>query len=131
MIDLKELKKYCNPSYLTIRNDKIIVGNKGLARLSKEKMRKIENDFGIPVVYSRVFEEISERMGRFVSKNNIISPKDKILVGLSGGKDSLALLHLLEPYRRKYGVQIYAVTVDLNINGIRPWTESNKNVENK
>lgn len=129
MIDLKELKKYCNPSYLTIRNDKIIVGNKGLARLSKEKMRKIEADFGIPIVYSRVFEEISERMGRYVSKNSIISPKDKILVGLSGGKDSLALLHLLEPYRRKYGVQIYAVTVDLNINGIHPWTKNNENVK--
>jgi len=129
MINIRELKKYCNPSYLTIRNDKIIVANKGLARLSKDKMREIEAEFGIPVVYSRVFEEISERMGRYVSKNNIISPKDKIVVGLSGGKDSLALLHLLEPYRRKYGIEIHAITVDLNIDGIRPWTETNKNVK--
>ncbi|ABR54086.1 PP-loop domain protein [Methanococcus vannielii SB] len=129
MIDLRELKKYCNPSYLIIRNDKIIVSNKGLARLSKDKMKEIEAEFGIPVIYSRVFEEISERMGRFVSKNNIISPKDKVVVGLSGGKDSLALLHLLEPYKRKYGVEIHAITVDLNIDGIRPWNETNKNVK--
>ncbi|MDK2789838.1 MAG: hypothetical protein PWP15_345 [Methanothermococcus sp.] len=129
MINIKELKKYCNPSYLTIRNDKIIVCNKGLARLSKEKMKKIEEDFGIPVVYSRNYEEISQKMGRYISKHNIIGPRDKIIVGLSGGKDSLSLLHLLEPYRRKFGIELYAVTVDLNIQNNRPWSESNKNMD--
>ncbi len=129
MINIKELKKYCNPSYLTIRNDKLIINNKRLARLSKDRIKKIEKDFGIPVVYSRSYEDISQRMGRYISKHRIISPKDKIIVGLSGGKDSLALLHLLEPYRRRFGIDIYAITIDLNINNIRPWSEDNKNTE--
>ncbi|WP_292460495.1 tRNA 2-thiocytidine biosynthesis TtcA family protein [Methanothermococcus sp.] len=129
MIDIKELKKYCNPSYLTIRNDKLIINNKRLARLSKDKIKKIEKEFGIPVVYSRSYEDISQKMGRYISKHKIISPRDKIIVGLSGGKDSLALLHLLEPYRRRYGIEIYAITIDLNISNIRPWSSDNKNMD--
>ncbi|MCS3901065.1 tRNA lysidine(34) synthetase [Methanococcus voltae] len=130
-IDIKELKKYCNPSYIVIRNDKLIVSNKRYAKLSREKMKKIEKDFGIPVVYSRVYEEISEKMGRFVAKYNIINPRNKIIVGLSGGKDSIALMHLLEPYRRKFGISITAITADLNINGKRPWgnIEENPNLK--
>ena len=68
-------------------------------------------------------------MGRYISKHRIINPRDKIIVGLSGGKDSLALLHLLEPYRRRFGIEIYAITIDLNIGGIRPWSFDNKNTE--
>ena len=129
MIDKKELKKYCNPSYLTIRDDKLIINNKRLARLSRDKIKKIEEDFRIPVVYSRSYEDISQKMGRYISKHKIISPRDKIIVGLSGGKDSLALLHLLEPYRRRYGIEIYAITIDLNISNIRPWSADNKNMD--
>ncbi|MBP2201586.1 tRNA(Ile)-lysidine synthase TilS/MesJ [Methanococcus voltae] len=130
-IDVKELKKYCNPSYVVIRDDKLIVSNKRYAKLSKEKMKNIERDFGIPVVYSRVYEEISEKMGRFVAKYNIINPRNNIVVGLSGGKDSLALLHLLEPYRRKFGISITAITADLNIDGKRPWGNIEENTHLK
>jgi tRNA(Ile)-lysidine synthase TilS/MesJ len=129
LIDIKQLKRYANPSYLTIREDKIIVCNKREARLSREKMNKIEEEFGIPVIYSRTYEEVSKKVGRFIIRNKVINPRDKIVVGLSGGKDSLMLLHLLEPYRRKYGIDIHAVTVDLNIDGIRPWSESREGMK--
>jgi len=128
-IDIKELKRYCNPSYLTIRRDKIIVNSRRLARLSRTKKEKIEKIFNIPVVYSQSYELISQKMGRYVSKYGIIAPGDVLIVGLSGGKDSLALLHLLESYRRRFGVKIYAVTVDVNIGGIRPWHPESSNVK--
>jgi len=128
-IDIKELKKYCNPSYLTIRKDRIIANSRRLAGLSKAKKEKIERKFKIPVIYSKSYELISQKMGRYVSKHGIITPKDRLVVGLSGGKDSLALLHLLESYRRRFGVEIYAVTVDVNVGGIRPWHPENSNVK--
>jgi len=128
-IDIKELKRYCNPSYLTIRRDKIIVNSRRLAGISRAKKEKIERRFKIPVIYSESYELISQKMGRYISKYRIISPGDVLIVGLSGGKDSLALLHLLESYRRRFGVKIYAVTVDVNVGGIRPWHPGSESVK--
>ncbi|WP_456472984.1 ATP-binding protein [Methanocaldococcus sp.] len=129
MINLRELKKYANPFFLTIRKDKILVNNKRMARLSRTKMNKIEEDFGIPVIYSKTYEYVSTKVGRFINRHKIISPRDVIIVGLSGGKDSLLLLHLLEVYRRKYGIKLIAVTVDVNIGGVRPWKEDSEGVK--
>ncbi len=128
-LNINELKKYCNPSYITIRKDKLIVNNRRLAKLSRQKINQIEKDFNIPVVISKSYEEVSQKMGRYISKKGIISPKDAIIVGLSGGKDSLLLLHLLESYRRKFGISIYAITVDLNIDGTRPWKNNSTGVK--
>ncbi|NPA62032.1 MAG: tRNA 2-thiocytidine biosynthesis protein TtcA [Methanococci archaeon] len=128
-IDLKKLKKHVNPFFITIRKDKIIINNKRMARLSRYKMNRIEEELNIPVVYSKTYEYVSTKVGRFITKNKIISPRDVIIVGLSGGKDSLLLLHLLEPYRRKYGIKLIAATVDVNIGGIRPWKEDSEGVK--
>ncbi|ENN96635.1 PP-loop domain-containing protein, partial [Methanocaldococcus villosus KIN24-T80] len=77
--------------------------------------------FNIPVIYSKTYEYISTKVGRFINKYKILSARDTVLVGFSGGKDSLILLHLLEPYTRKLGIKLIAVTVDVNIGGVRPW----------
>jgi tRNA(Ile)-lysidine synthase TilS/MesJ len=41
---------------------------------------------------------INKRFGKGVIQYGLIEDGDKILVGLSGGKDSLALVNLLEGY---------------------------------
>nr|WP_048203399.1 tRNA 2-thiocytidine biosynthesis TtcA family protein [Methanocaldococcus infernus] len=126
---MKELKKYVNPFFLTIRKDKIIVNNKRMARISRWKINKIEEELNIPVIYSKTYEFISTKVGRFINKYKIIEPRDYVIVGLSGGKDSLLLLHLLECYRRKYGIKLIAVTIDVNIGGVRPWKEDSEGVK--
>ncbi len=55
-------------------------------------------------------------MRKGVEKYKMIKDGDKIAVGISGGKDSLALLKLLAEFRRfsPYRYQLIAITVDLN-----------------
>lgn len=51
---------------------------------------------------------------------NLINEKDKIAIGISGGKDSLTLLYAMAGLRRFYPVhfELYAITVDLGLDGL-------------
>lgn len=57
---------------------------------------------------------ISNRIGKAIADYNLIEDKDKILVAVSGGKDSLSLLKLLHE-RRKWApvdYKLYAVHIE-------------------
>lgn len=61
-------------------------------------------------------------VGRAVSEFDMIRPGDRILVALSGGKDSLSLLHALRAMarRNKLPFSFGAATVDPCIEGFNP-----------
>ena len=54
-----------------------------------------------------------------VDDYQMIQPGDKIAIGISGGKDSLALLYALAGLRRFYPnpFELCAITVDLGFEG--------------
>lgn len=60
--------------------------------------------------------------GRAVGQFDMIRPGDRVLVGLSGGKDSLSLLHVLRAMARRNKVpfRLGAATVDPCIEGFDP-----------
>ena len=60
------------------------------------------------------FKELCRLTGQAVAKYEMIAAGDRILVGLSGGKDSFALLHALHALRRKAPVEfgLIAATFD-------------------
>ena len=60
---------------------------------------------------------IEEKICTFIDKTNMINPYDSVLVGLSGGADSVCLLHVLVSLREKYDLKIYAVHVNHMIRG--------------
>jgi tRNA 2-thiocytidine biosynthesis protein TtcA len=60
------------------------------------------------------YKMLNRAMGRAVHRYGMISDKDRILVAVSGGKDSLTLLWMLEERRRRIPVtyDLYPVHID-------------------
>jgi tRNA 2-thiocytidine biosynthesis protein TtcA len=58
----------------------------------------------------RVLDLVGKAMGRFA----MLRPNDRVAVGVSGGKDSLCLLHALVAYRKRapFPFEVVAVTVE-------------------
>ena len=56
---------------------------------------------------------------RTISKYNMLNYGDKVAVAVSGGKDSLTLLHVLHNLSKKYGSKLIAISVDEGISGYR------------
>ena len=48
-----------------------------------------------------VYKRINKQFGKALATYKLIQPGDKIAVGLSGGKDSWTLLHLLLDLQRR------------------------------
>jgi tRNA 2-thiocytidine biosynthesis protein TtcA len=70
----------------------------------------------------RVPASIRRLAGKAIADFDMIRAGDRILVGLSGGKDSLSLLWLLHDLSRRAPVrfEVGAVTIDPEIEGFEP-----------
>lgn len=63
---------------------------------------------------------IEDKVRRTISKYNMFGPRDQIMVGVSGGKDSVTLLHILTKIEKIFPeVKIYAGTIDEGIKNYR------------
>ncbi|MCD6127929.1 MAG: TIGR00269 family protein [Methanomicrobia archaeon] len=60
-----------------------------------------------------------ERVKKVIRKYSLIEKNDLIGVGVSGGKDSLVLLHILKKLSEKYPFDLIAITIDEGIKGYR------------
>src|SRR5258707_9525641 len=63
---------------------------------------------------SRLEKKLLRDAGRAIADFGLIEPGDRILVGISGGKDSFTLLHLLQHLQRSAPIEFSLVACNLD-----------------
>lgn len=64
-------------------------------------------------------ESIEKKVIQTIKKENFLEKGDKVLVALSGGKDSVVTLEILNSYVKRHIIELCAVTIDEGIAGYR------------
>lgn len=60
---------------------------------------------------------VLEKVLQAVSEYDMLKPKDKVIVGLSGGADSVTLLHCLNALKEKLDIELFACHINHNLRG--------------
>lgn len=73
------------------------------------------------LIEDALFRRIKNRVGRAIAEYGLIEDGDRIAVGVSGGKDSYTLLHMLDTLRRRAPVryEVVAINIDSGYPGFR------------
>jgi tRNA 2-thiocytidine biosynthesis protein TtcA len=69
--------------------------------------------------HSYTYKALNRVVGKAIHRYNMISEGDRIAVGLSGGKDSLTMMWILDERQRRIPVnyELFAVYIDLGFKG--------------
>ena len=59
----------------------------------------------------------------FIERHQLLGKKDRVLVGVSGGPDSLALLYFLNRYKEQLGVSVFCAHLDHMFRGKESYEE--------
>jgi tRNA 2-thiocytidine biosynthesis protein TtcA len=75
----------------------------------------------LELIRDKRYTKMKNAIGRAIADFDLIKEGDRIAVGLSGGKDSWTLLHMLEELRRRAPInyEVMAVTIDSGYPGFR------------
>jgi cytoplasmic tRNA 2-thiolation protein 1 len=102
----------------------------GTCTYCKQKTSILHRKYSGEYLCSDCFiKSIERNISKTISKYKMLKPKDTIVVGVSGGKDSLALLYNLFKIQEKnyYNKSLIALSIDEGIKGYR--NESIKNAK--
>jgi tRNA(Ile)-lysidine synthetase, N-terminal domain/tRNA(Ile)-lysidine synthetase, C-terminal domain len=60
---------------------------------------------------------LESRVADFIRQHNLISPGDKVVVGVSGGADSVCLFHLLARWQRELDIKLHVAHLNHQLRG--------------
>ena len=58
-----------------------------------------------------------DALSHFIEDNNLIEKKDRIVLGVSGGADSICLLHTLSRIQKALEIRLFVVHINHGIRG--------------
>ncbi len=82
----------------------------------------VYNYLGISLCREHYIEYFEEKVLETIREHRLIRPGEHVAVAVSGGKDSLSLLYLLNKYRDLLGIELTALVIDEGIKGYRDLT---------
>ncbi len=62
----------------------------------------------------KLFNKIKRQAGKAIGDFNLIEEGDRIIIGVSGGKDSYTLLHMLEALRQKAPIRFELIAANID-----------------
>ncbi len=68
---------------------------------------------------------IEQDVFNFIKAHNLFTDYDKVLIGLSGGADSVFALHFLKKFSHKFKIEISALHVNHNLRGLESKRDEN------
>lgn len=64
-----------------------------------------------------MINNIEQKVIKFIDEKNLIEKNDRVLVALSGGPDSVFLIHLLSKFKKRFKIELGALHVNHQIRG--------------
>ncbi|AAM01268.1 tRNA 2-thiocytidine biosynthesis TtcA family protein [Methanopyrus kandleri] len=116
-----------DPRYVAILDDTVVALNPRRAGLTVSRREELRRE-GIKVVRSKVVERASSRFHQVVTDYDLFEPREEVVVGFSGGKDSVTCLLMLEPLTRRLGLRIRPVLVETRLHGDPIWGREGREV---
>lgn len=97
--------------FLSVYNFKIFINNQRFSRFTRQRQEQFLRNYSDYTIHrSGLFQKICTRVSRVLAGS--IKPRERIIVPDDNSYEYFALKILLEPYKRKYGIQILSGNMD-------------------
>jgi hypothetical protein len=110
---LRFLKKVgVDTRFVSVMPQELLINNLRFSKFSRSREELFKKNYPeLNVVRSTIFQKICARSSKVLGES--LKPREKVLINQSGNPGDLALSVILEPYSRKYGIEIIEKEFDL------------------